>query len=79
MSTTTLARTVQGPVRPLTRIPRRISATPTRNSRPSRKQRREDRRIVAAQTQAQAASEVEYPRVMDLHIRSTALWPRAHR
>ena len=77
MSSTILARTDQGLVKPLTRVAREVRATPRtpRSSRPSRKDRRDARRI---REHGDASTNLN-PRVVDLQIRSAALWPRSYR
>ena len=74
MSTTILARSDQGLVKSLTRVPREVRATP-KTPRPSRKERREARRI----REYDVTSANLNPRVIDTQIRSVALWPRAYR
>jgi hypothetical protein len=75
MSTTVLARTDHGPVQTLARLPRDITATSTRSPRPSRKDRREARRLRRYDDSVTNLN----PRVIDLQIRSTAMWPRSYR
>ena len=75
MSTTILARTDHGPVKPLARVTREPRTTPVRAPRPSRKDRRAARRLRGLDD----VTSNLHPRVIDLQIRSTALWPRSYR
>jgi len=75
MSTTILARTDHGLTKPLARVSRDATAVPSRNRRPSRKDRRAARRL---RRHDDVATNLN-PRVIDLQIRSAALWPRSYR
>ena len=75
MSTMTLNRSDLGVARALVAPPRLVPATPKRDPRPSRKDRRRARLL----RQHDESSTVTNQRVIDLQIRSAALWPRAYR
>ena len=75
MSTTTLVRSDLGPAKALVAAPRRVATTPAPDPRPSRKDRRDARRL----RQHEESATVVNPRVIDLQIRSVAMWPRAYR
>ena len=75
MSTTTLVRSDLGPAKARVTAPRRVAPAPARDPRPTRKQRREARLI----REHNESSTVLNPRVIDLQIRSAALWPRTYR
>lgn len=74
MSTTILARNDQGLVTPRTRVRPEVRATPDA-PRPPRETRRAVRRL---RRRADASTNLN-PRVIDLQIRSVALWPRSYR
>ena len=72
MSTTILTRTAPAPAKPRSRAPRKAVEAPTRGSRRRlRADRRADRRIERAMAPD--------ARALDLHVRSTSLWPRTSR
>jgi hypothetical protein len=75
MSTTTLVRSDLGPAKALATAPRPVTTTPARDPRQTRKQRRHARLLQAHDE----SSTVLNPRVIDLQIRSAALWPRTYR
>lgn len=73
MSSTILVRSDRGLVTPLPRV-RRESRVSAPAPRPPRESRRAARRRRRAET-----ATILNPRVIDLQIRSTAMWPRSYR
>ncbi len=76
MSTTILTRTAPAPAKPRSRAPRKVVEAPTRRSR---RQLRADRRATRRSDRRTRSAMVPSARVLDLHVRSTDLWPRTYR
>ncbi len=76
MSTTILTRTAPASAKPRSRAPRKlVEAPPRRSRRQLRADRRADRRTDRMVARAQAPN----ARALDVHVRSTSLWPRTYR
>ena len=76
MSTTILTRTAPAPAKPRSRAPRKVDEAPTRRSR---RQLRADRRAARRATRRIDRAMAPGARALDLHVRSTSLWPRTYR
>jgi len=74
MSTTILTRNAPAPAKPRARAPREGSEAPTRTSRRQLRATRKARKARKARNLAAPNA-----RVLDLHVRSTSLWPRGYR
>jgi len=70
MSTTTLTRNQNTVATPLARAPRPVPPAAAVTPPSRRFRRRRNHSVMSATT---------HPRVMDMHIRTVALWPRAYR
>jgi len=76
MSTTILTRTAPAPAKPRSRAPRKAVDAPTRRSR---RQLRADRRATRRADRRVSRAMAPDARALDLHVRSTSLWPRTYR